>query len=118
MSENMYIRLNKNSIRYRVSIEEANRLLAGEELTESVQLSTLHSLSYAITTVDRVSEFVYDQDNNRFCLFIEADELNREIEDRPSKQGIELSKKILNNLLIIALEVDLKRNRKVRRSQS
>ncbi len=107
----MYIRLKKGSVRYRVSIDEANQLLAGKELSESIQLSTLHSLSYCITSVDRASEFVYDQDENRFCLFIETDILSREIEGRPSKKGIEFGQKYPDDELIVALEVDLKQNR-------
>jgi len=104
----MYIRIQDDSIRYRVSRDEANQLVAGKVLQSSLTLSPSHSLSYEISTTHDASSFEFNVHSNGLLLSINRDELQKEIEGRPSKQGLVFTQSFTEKEILISLEIDLK----------
>lgn len=105
----MYIRLQDNSIRFRVSRDEASQLVEGEMFESSLTLSPSYSLIYGINTTLDASYFEFDSNTNGLLLSINQDELRKEIEGRPSKQGLIFSQPIAEKIISVSLEIDLKR---------
>jgi hypothetical protein len=107
----MYIRIKNNNLRYRVSLEEAEQLLAGQKLSQAIQLSATEQLAYDVSLISRQSHFAFDASANRFSLYIEKESLEQEVSERPSKKGIEFIQKSKDANVTFALEVDLKRKK-------
>lgn len=105
----MYIRIQDNSIRYRVSRDEANQLLAGQMFQSSLTLSPSHSLLYGIKSTLDASRFDFDINTNGLLLTINRDKLQKEIEGRPSKQGLVFTQLFAEKKISVSLEIDLKR---------
>lgn len=104
----MYIRIQDNKIRFRVSSQEAQQLISGENIRETIKLSQSFQLCYEVSSHDAESDVTFD-DNNKLTLLINSKQLASEIKDRPSKTGIEITSPPPLSLKA-SLEVDLKRN--------
>jgi len=104
----MYIRINDNSIRFRVSKQEASQLIDGKHFSQTLTLSPSHSLTYAINSNDQENQFVYDEKTNGLLLTINKEILMKELNNRPNKEGIVFTHSISAKTLSISLEIDLK----------
>ena len=105
----MYIRIQDNSIRYRVSKDEASQLAEGKLLESSLTLSSSDSLVYGINTSLDGSHFEFDSNTNGLLLSINRNELRKEIEGRPSKRGLVFTQSFTEKNISVSLEIDLKR---------
>ena len=105
----MYIRIQDNCIRYRVSRDEANQLARGKTFQSSLALSPSHTLIYGINTTLESSRFEFDSNTNGLQLFINHDELRAEVEGRPSKRGLVFSQPFSEKNISVSLEINLKR---------
>ena len=103
----MYIRVEGQTIRYRISREEAEILIDGQELTQTTQFSDDYSLTYNIKITEEASCFSAESHNKLFLL-VNRQKLISEIEGRPSKQGIEIPTADKSNHLLVNLEINLK----------
>ncbi|WP_444994064.1 DUF7009 family protein [Aliikangiella sp. IMCC44359] len=108
----MYIRIQNQSIRYRISRDEAAMLLNGQRLEDKLNLSSLLALTYSIDNTSSQSSFNFIDDSKELHLKINIDVLKAELEDRPSKQGIMLASKNSSTTPDVYLEIDLKKNSK------
>lgn len=109
----MYIRIQDKAIRYRVSKKEAEELINDETLFDDLNLSDQFKLCYSINAVNRQSNFSFSEETNLMSLQINKDELIAELNDRPSKQGIEVKEiQSQDKNLSVFLEVDIKRAKK------
>ncbi len=107
----MYIRIQQQQIRYRISRHEAEQLLKDVKLSESVQLSSSVELNYSIKATTTSSQFEYIADENRLALSINKDELIDEIQHRPSKKGMIIpGTQTETDNLTVYLEVDIKKH--------
>jgi hypothetical protein len=104
----MYIRIQNNSIRYRVSEQEAYSLLDGEELKDSLTVTSQQQLHYSIKT-NKKDSFIFDK-TNHLKLEISIDKLKSEISSRPSKKGV-LIDSLPAEGIDVYLEIDIKRKR-------
>ena len=84
----MYIRIQNQTIRYRISLEEAKKLIEGCSVADYLALSNIDQLSYLISVTNDQSSFTFSQDTNLMALQINREKLLEEIKERPSKQGI------------------------------
>lgn len=91
----MYIRIQKQTIRYRISQEEAKQLLEGQLLSDFLPLLTDLNLVYSVATTIDESSFNYDLERNQMALKINKNQLLNETKNKPSKYGIEV-KQILS----------------------
>ncbi len=110
----MYIRMEGQTIRYRVSKQEADSLINGEKLSETTNFSADYSLTYSVKMTDELSGFVVESgqlSENKLSIMINRQQLLDEIEGRPSKQGILITTCKQKNPLNIYLEINLKLNR-------
>jgi hypothetical protein len=110
----MYIRIQNQAIRYRISQLEAEQLLSGETVFDCLKISTSNELTYSITISNGNHKFDYRADSNHFFLIVNKNSLLKELDQRPSKQGILIQNG--NQALSIPeilLEIDLKSKNKV-----
>ena len=107
----MYIRIQDNSIKFRVSQSEAKKLVDCEPLENSINLSNDYTLIYAIKVTKEENDYHYIRSLNSIQLLINKAELQSEILKRPTKKGILFHKTINGRLLTISLEIDLKKIR-------
>lgn len=107
----MYLRIQDNSIRFRISRDEASRLIDGEHLQDSLNLSPTLTIHYQIEPAQSASQFVFDQVKMALILMINSQALIEETRDRPSKQGIRIEPVGSLQENEIYLEVDVKKNR-------
>lgn len=105
----MYIRIQDNSIRFRVSQNEARQLTEGEAIESSLALSTSQTLTYGINTTLEANWFEFDNNTNGLWLFVNSNELQKEIEGRPSKRGLIFTQSFSEQNITVSLEIDLKR---------
>lgn len=109
----MYIRIQNGIIRYRISREEASKLIAGELLADEICLSSNFKLVYRITVTDEAGNFLFSQENNSLQLNVNRQELMDEIEKRPSKNGIKVvCSEQIQTYTSAYLEVDIKKVKK------
>ena len=108
----MYIRIQNDSIRYRLSREEAAQLADGKTFQSSLSVSPSFSLKYGIITTLETSRFEYKEDSNELLLCINRNDLLKEIENRPSKKGLIFTQFFDEKSISVALEVDLKKTDK------
>lgn len=104
----MYIRMQHQSLRYRVSREEASQLLAGERLTNNIQLSPSMRFTFSVLAHQQSSTFTYQVEKNECALLINTEQLINEIKDRPTKQGISIDNAEQCDLAV-SLEIDIKK---------
>ncbi|WP_196137976.1 hypothetical protein [Aliikangiella sp. G2MR2-5] len=106
----MYIRIQDNQIRFRVSQDEAKSLIDGYLCSDSIKLNDKFLLTYQIKSTSNESYLQYNEDSHQIILSVNKTEIIEEISARPSKQGI----KINSNSEVPAafLEIDLKKVRK------
>lgn len=105
----MYIRIQQQCIRYRISQSEANELIEGKVLREQVQLSTKDSLAFSISASNEPSVFNYLSQKNSLTLTINKKALINEIKSRPSKKGIAITSTEKSGDLQVTLEIDMKK---------
>lgn len=104
----MYIRIQDNSIRFRVSEQEANTLINGEELNDSFRVANQQQLEYSISSAENDSfDFL---PSNHLKLKVSLAKLKFELSTRPSKKGIQLDKSLTQNVNVF-LEIDIKRKK-------
>jgi len=104
----MYIRIQENTIRYRVSKLEAKQLINEEILEQSLVISPSHTLNYAINLTQHDNQFNYEETSNKLLLAINRDILIKELEQRPSKRGIVFNQYFKDKIIGVSLEIDLK----------
>ncbi len=107
----MYIRIQDNGIRYRISRDEANELLEGKQLTEQLSLSQEIQLTYQVLLTDKKNSFKFNQQENSFNLRIAKTDLEKEISERPSKKGILFCQTSNNIAQDYSLEIDVKKSK-------
>jgi hypothetical protein len=109
----VYIRIQDNSIRYKISKKEADELIIGKSFLDSIKLSPHFTLSYQLklTVLQKDSHFEYCKLTNILCLSINKERLNFELEHKPTKQGILFNQIIDGQSINISLEVNLKKAR-------
>ena len=106
----MYLRIKQQTIRYRISKIEAEKLINDELLYDSLDLTENLRLSYSVASTKNHSNFSFDPDANLLNLKINKKELLKELEDRPSKKGIEVSETLSKSkILSVFLEIDIKK---------
>ena len=106
----MYIRLEEQVIKFRVSREEAQMLLNGEKLESKTAFSGDFSLTYRVETTIQESSFTSNCCKS-LVLAINKQQLMDELEDRPSKEGICISYQEEGVELKAYLVVNLKKPR-------
>ncbi len=107
----MYIRIQDNSIGFKVSKLEANQLLEASKLEDGIPLSLSISLNYAIRITSEKSSYGYSKDDNALTLSINKQELINELEHRPSKKGLEIEYFIGDDKILVSLQVNMKNAR-------
>jgi len=104
----MYIRIQDNSIRFRVSEKEASSLINGGKLIDSFIVPNQQRLDYSIMAAENDS-FDFDS-SNHLKLKINLNKLKSECSTRPSKKGIILDTSLTQGIEVF-LEVDIKRKK-------
>ena len=104
----MYIRIQNNSIRFRVSELEAQSLIVGDELKDSFSVPNQQVLHYSVATSENDS-FIFDS-SNHLTLKVSIEKLKFELSTRPSKKGIQLEPSLTHHVEVF-LEVDIKRTK-------
>ena len=107
----MYIRIQDNTIRFRISMTEANDLLANKSLEQKTLLSAGKPFICRIVSTDSNSQFEFNDASLQMDLKINRQSIEKEITGRPSKLGIVFKKTIEHEPLIISLEIDIKRRK-------
>jgi len=105
----MYIRIQNKTIRFRVSVIEAKRLLDGEVLRDSLPLSNEISLAYEVRISESNSSFNYASESNSIILLVDRKKLAYETTIRPTKTGIAFKEIIGAKQLSVSLEIDMKK---------
>lgn len=107
----MYIRIQDNAIRFRISPEEAQDLLEGEVLLDAVPLNKVLKLTYSVESTSQLSKFEYSDIDHCLSLKINQESLKKEMTERPSKSGISIDHHITSEkILAVSLEIDLKKH--------
>jgi len=104
----MYIRIQDQSIRFRLSMQEAERVLTGEILCDHLPLTVENALTYQVCLSSNDNRFEYKDSENKLILHINEDSLTSEISTRPSKKGILFYHQIDQEKTTISLEINLK----------
>ena len=104
----MYIRIQNNIIRFRVSEQEALSLIDGIELKDSFIVPNQQQLDYSISTAE--SDSFDFKTSNHLKLQVSLDRLKSELSTRPSKKGIQI-KSSHSHGIDVFLEIDIKKKR-------
>ncbi len=104
----MYIRIQNNSIRFRVSEQEAYSLIEGLELKDSFIVPNQQQLDYSISTAENDS-FDFES-SNLLKLQVDLDKLKSELSVRPSKKGIQIESSHAHGIDVF-FEIDIKKKR-------
>jgi len=104
----MYIRIQNNSIRFRVSEQEAYSLIEGLELKDSFIVPNQQQLDYSISTAENDS-FDFES-SNLLKLQVDLDKLKSELSVRPSKKGIQIESSNAHGIDVF-FEIDIKKKR-------
>lgn len=108
----MYIRIQDNTIRFRLSKEEAETLLHRESLVEKAYFSPQSTLNYSVQITGEQNNFLFDDAENSLQVYVNEDLFKEELANRPSKEGILIARSVANDQLSqVTLEIDLKRKR-------
>ena len=108
----MYIRIQEQTIRFRVSRDEAEALIDGKWFIDSLSLSPTFSLSYSVESCDQTSHFEYSAEKQAMILKVNRQQLSQEIANRPSKKGLTILHQIDEaNTIQVSLEVNLKKSK-------
>ena len=107
----MYLKIQENAIRYRISQKEAKSVLAGQCLSHGISLTASAHLRYQLSISHKASNFQYDATHNAMILTINHQALSQEVENRPSKKGIIINQTVGPETLTISLEIDLRSKR-------
>ncbi len=105
----MYIRIQDDSIRYRLSRLEADQLIKEQKIQDALILSPAKKLRYSITLTDEKNNFEFQEQNNGLYLYINTNAFKSELKDRPSKTGILFTQSVGDKQITLSLEIDLKR---------
>ncbi len=112
----MYLKISNNEICYKISQDEAQTLLSGTELNEVLELSHSNGVKYQIKLTQQGNQFDYSRNDNSYNLSINQNQLEQEINPKPSKKGLCFEKDVFsessNQPLTICLQVDLKKIKK------
>jgi len=103
----MYIRIQDEQLKFRISHDEAHSLLAGLTLERQLNINDSFAIGYALEVCDGKNQFSFNPESN--CLFgrVNRQQLQDEIAVRPSKTGMILQADSPQ----VTLEVDLKTKR-------
>ncbi|TQV77536.1 hypothetical protein FLL45_06220 [Aliikangiella marina] len=105
----MKLRIERDSIKFKVSKEQANQLLADEVLLDAVPLTSLLKLTYSVEVTEHLSKFEYSEIDHCLSLRINRDILQKELTEGPTKKGILIEHDINDSKYIsVGLQVDLK----------
>jgi len=107
----MYLRLQDNSIRFRISKIEAQQLVDGTQLRQSTRLSIEQIIRYSIVCVRDDSSLSYQQSSMHLSLKINKQDLIEELAERPTKLGIRFEQSLDRYNQIISLEINIKKTR-------
>jgi predicted DNA binding CopG/RHH family protein len=107
----MYIRIQDNGVRYRISRDEASELLEGKPLIDHLCLSQDKQLSYQVLLTNKKNSFEFNQQENSFNLKIAKADIEKEISARPSKKGIRFCQTSNNITQDYSLEIDIKKSK-------
>ena len=105
----MYTRIQDKHIKYRISKQEAIQLADGEVFHDSISLSVVDSLNYAIELTEQQNKFEYDKHSNTLSLFINQNSLTQELTNRPTKKGIVFRQQFGEKEITVSLEIDVKK---------
>ncbi len=105
----MYLKINNHEIRFRISQQEAALVADGELVSQHCSFSQDMGLSFAVQTHNTSSKIVYSNNSSMLNLYIQKSKLDRELQSRPTKSGIEFIQKIDGSPVKIALEIDVKK---------
>ncbi len=107
----MYIRIQDQAIRFRVSKDEAEKIIAGEVLSSSIALSINVKLIYLIQIIDGENQFKYEERNNEIHISVNREKLVNELFNGPSKKGIVFNHAIAKQTISVSLEINVKKIR-------
>ncbi len=107
----MYLRIENNELRFRVSKDEAMALEQGELLTQSCIFATEFCLNFSVQAQPSTNNLVYHATESALQLIINTERLKQELSTRPSKKGIEFNQTIQDKNITISLEIDIKQRR-------
>lgn len=108
----MYLRIEQDEIRFRVSQKEADALVNGQVISQECIWSKEFRLSFSIVSVEQTSSLDFDKNSAKLKLKINQESLRSELATRPSKTGIIFHQTIDERELQVSLEIDLKKHRK------
>ncbi len=102
----MYLKLQDQCLKFRISQLEAKSLLAGKNISEKFAFSPELNIHYSISVSNAASKIVYP-DKTSLELQVSRNQLLQELDGRPSKMGIPIN--TIDDYQIKAyLEIDLK----------
>ncbi len=111
----MNLRINGQELRFRVTKEELESLCNGEELEQISYLPNDHTLKSKITTEAASYGMFLIIKNNRFMLHVNPIIAKDFLESLPSREGLEATQEINDELsLTLILEVDIRSQKRKR----
>jgi len=102
----MYLRLQQQCLRFRISKDEAQQLLSGKTIKEQCLLTPQLDLTYCLILVETASEIQYPE-ANKISININRGDFTRELDGRPSKTGLPMVAKD-NHTIKAFIEIDIK----------
>ncbi|MDQ7050571.1 MAG: hypothetical protein Q9M92_13990 [Enterobacterales bacterium] len=102
----MYLKLQDQCLKFRISQQEAKSLLAGKNIREQFCFTPELNLHYCLSVTDAASKIVFP-DESSLKLHVHRDQLLKELDGRPSKNGISIIS-IEDKKIEAYLEIDLK----------
>ena len=111
----MNLRINGQELRFRISKGELESLCKGEELEQISYLPNNHNLTTKITTEAASYGLFLIIKNNRFVLHVNHKTAKDFLESLPSREGLEATQEINDELsLKLFLEVDIRTQKRKR----
>lgn len=109
----MYIRVDQNEIKFRVSRKEAESIINGQAVSQTCPFSPDFVLTYGVAASIHTSELCFDDINGRLLLKINLPELKSQLATRPTKTGIIFQQDLKLKTLQVSLEIDIKKPKTV-----
>ena len=103
----MNVRFSDRHIRFRVTRQELERLLAGRSLSLDVPMPRAHQFRASVS-VTPIGDWQLDSDPTGMWLSLPRSALEEMIQDLPRKEGLEHSFETSGSTLGVAFEVDLR----------
>lgn len=107
----MNVRFSDHQIRFRVTRPEVDRLLAGRSLALNVPMPRAHQFRASIN-VTPLGDWQLDSDPTGLWLSLPRSALEELLQELPRKEGVKHEFVTNGNILNVAFEVDLRKEKK------